>query len=206
MKTVDLNKYTQSKKGKTMKKLMILVLAAVIIMAANSYAGRGHRAFGSCDGMKPHPQMGHCFDGMGDRGFHRSGPGRLLALADEIGLDDAQVEKLETMMIDFQMQMVDQKSAVKKAEIRMRALKRDNDANEKKVMAVIDEMSSLRADIQKMRYQHHRQIRDVLTAEQLDKLDKLRLQRKEMRWNNRQPGYRGGPGSQYRYFQDDDNN
>ncbi|MEA3297007.1 MAG: Spy/CpxP family protein refolding chaperone [candidate division Zixibacteria bacterium] len=187
-----------------MKKLMILVLAAAIFIAANSFAGQGKRAIGRCEGMGFHQQMGHHFNGMGDNDFRRNGPGRLLMMADEIGLDDTQIEKLETMMTDFQMQMIDRKAFVKKAVINLRVLKRDDNADNKKVMAAIDEMSRLKADIHKMCYNHHRQVRDLLTAEQLEKLDKLCFQRRGMRMGNRQPGYGDGSGPRRRFFLDDD--
>ena len=105
-------------------------------------------------------------------------------MADEIGLNDNQIEKLETMSVEFQLQMVDQQAAIRKARINLRALKRNN-ADEKKVMAAIDEMARFKAEKQKLRYRHRLQTRDILTAEQLEKLDDVCKLRQHGQFNKR---------------------
>jgi Spy/CpxP family protein refolding chaperone len=210
-------------KGETMKKFTVLTLIALLLLAGVTAAGPGWRDRGSGNGPMQHPRMGRHFDGPGPRtmmGYCRDGrgmrdggrgPGMILALADEIGLTDDQENKLKKMTFDFQSQMVDLQGAVKKAQIKKRALMRDR-ADEKQVASAIDELSRLRADLQKGRYGHHQAIRAVLTPEQLDKLDDMCKIRKGagMRGHPGMKGYRGMKGHQGKmgwgqswYFDDD---
>ena len=87
------------------------------------------------------------------------------------------MEELETMMVEFKLAKVDQQAKVEKAEIRLRALKHDKNSNESEVMAAIDETACMKADLHKMRYRHQREIHNLLTDEQIDKLKELRKER-----------------------------
>jgi len=75
--------------------------------------------------------------------------------------------------------MVDYRAAVQKANIKLRSLKRDENASEAAVMTAIDEASRLKADMQKAQYRHRNQVQDILTDEQKDKLKELREDRRE---------------------------
>lgn len=200
-----------------MKKFTILTLIALLLLAGGTAAGPGWRDRGSgngpmqhprmggqFDGPGPRPMMGHCREGKGMRDGGR-GPAMILAMADEIGLTDDQENKLKKMTVAFQTLMVDLQGAVKKAQIKKRALMRDR-ADEKDVASAIDDVSRLRADLQKARYGHHQEIRAVLTPEQLDKLDDLCKIRKGagMKGHPGMKGHRGKMGWGQSWFFDDD--
>jgi len=104
----------------------------------------------------------------------------LLAVADEINLTSDQKDRLEKMMVDFKLEKVDQEAKIKKAEIKLRSLMRDEDANDSEVMTAIDEVARLKAELQKMRYRHHKEIRGILTPEQREKLKELRQEKHQM--------------------------
>jgi len=184
-----------------MKKLMYLTLAALLVMSSVALAqpGCGGRGQGDSPGWnRPEkPGAGHEMATWGGRGCcekpgwccsggsgHCEGMGHgkpgvrmLLSMAEEIGLTDEQKTKLEKMMVDFKLAKVDQKSRVEKAKIRLRALMRDENANENEVMAGMDEVARMKAELHKMCYRHHKQVRDLLTQEQIDKLKKLRKEK-----------------------------
>jgi len=92
-------------------------------------------------------------------------------------LTDEQKARLEKMLVDFQLAKVDQRAKVKKAGIRLRALKHDESANENEVMAAFDEVARMKADLHKMCYRHHREARNLLTDDQIDKLKELHKER-----------------------------
>ena len=178
-----------------MRKLTTITLAALLVMSAVSWAQHGPQGPGRCDF-----QRGHHPDrpgrGMG-MGMHADTPGigMILAVADEINLTDEQKEKLERMMVDFKLAKVDQRAKVEKAKIRLKVLKRDENANENEVMATIDEVARMKADLHKMCYRHHREVRSLLTDEQIDKLKELRKERMKKHKGPRQgPRHGMGPG------------
>ena len=123
--------------------------------------------------------------GMGMRGMG-SGMGvqMLLWNAEEIGLTDDQVARLTQMRTDHQMERVDRDAALEKARIKMRNLMMDENASESSVLAGIDEVSRLEADLKKMRYSHFSAVRNVLTADQKTKLKELRQDRMQQ-WRDR---------------------
>lgn len=130
----------------------------------------------------------------------------ILAVSDEISLTAAQKEKLEQMLVDFNLEKVDQQAMVKKAKIRLRALMRDENAGEREVMTAIDDMSRLKADLHKMRYRHHNEIRDLLTDKQINRLKELRKER-QTKCKGQRPGMRrghGGPGYGFDFDPDSD--
>jgi Spy/CpxP family protein refolding chaperone len=128
----------------------------------------------------------------------------LLAVADEINLTSDQKDKLKKLMVDFKLAQVDQKAKVKKAEIKLRALMRDEDANDSEVMTAIDEVARLKAELQKLRYRHRKEVRSLLTAEQIEKLKELRKERREMMPEHHLGMGPGGPGYGFDFDPDAD--
>lgn len=177
-----------------MKKTTAILAAVLLLATAAVYAQPGTR--GVCDGDGPHGRMfggqmrgggfGHGFGS----GHGRAGGQMLLALADELELTEAQQQQLQTMMVTFQTERVDAKAKVEKAQIKLRALRMDDEASESAVMAAIDDVSRQRAELQKMQYRHHQQMKGVLTDAQQEKLKQLRQEFRQER--------RG------RFFDDDD--
>ncbi len=113
-------------------------------------------------------------DGRGGKGRRGGGIGRLLMMGDKIDLTDAQRDQLKTMQTEFQLEQIDRKAEMQKANLKLRTLKRDPDAAEGDVMRAIDATSGLKADMQKIQYKHRKQIQAVLTDEQIGKLKELR--------------------------------
>jgi Spy/CpxP family protein refolding chaperone len=127
--------------------------------------------------------MGPGGPGMGHGRFGNDGPGigHFLAMADELGLTDQQREQFKKMQVDFRMQMIDKDAAVDKAEAQLRSVMTDDNASESEVARLIDDVARLRADVQKTRFAHHKQMKSMLTAEQVKKIETLRKERREAR-------------------------
>lgn len=184
-----------------MKKLIIttlvLMLAVPVVMADPGDWGQGQRddkgqragfdgrGPGNCDGHGPRGGRGGQF---GPRGGDHLGVQRLLRNADDIGLTETQIAKLEEMTLRFQTEKIDLKADMDKAELELRALMRDENARETEVFAAIDLVTGFRGDLQKMRYQHHKEVQSVLTAEQIEKIKSVRKERMEQRqdWREEQ--------------------
>ncbi|HOP07423.1 MAG TPA: hypothetical protein PLF13_09045 [candidate division Zixibacteria bacterium] len=170
-----------------MKKGLIFTLTALLLLAGIAVAQPGGgKAQGICDGSGPHGMRGRGMNGpgpgMGGPGGPGGGPMGVLGMAGDLELTDTQIEAIQGLMEGFQLQMIDHRAEVQKAEIKLRALERDN-ASESAVGAAIDELTRLRAQGQKMRYSHQQKVRAQLTADQLKKMDEMRMER---------PGF--GPG------------
>ena len=192
-----------------MRKLMSLTLAALLVMSSVALAQPGWGGRGHCDSPGwHHPERPRLGQGMGMRDG-MPGVQMILAAADDIKLTDEQKARLEMMLVDFQLAKVDQRAKVKKAGIRLRALKRDKSANENEVMAAIDEVARMKADLHKMRYRHQKEIHNLLTDEQIDKLKELRKVRMK-KFKGAHKGLHGekgtgGPGMGFGFPHDSDN-
>ena len=117
----------------------------------------------------------------------------LLMVGEDIKLTDVQREKLETMMTDFQMESIDLKAKIEKAQLMFQTLKQREDAVEADVMRSIDDAARLEAEMQKLRYRHHQQARSVLTDEQVKQLQQLRQERfQERRESRDKPSWGSG--------------
>ncbi|UCE25083.1 MAG: Spy/CpxP family protein refolding chaperone [Candidatus Zixiibacteriota bacterium] len=154
-----------------MKKLLTLTLILTLAAATIAVAQPAPCPPGCCDGHSFGAQGKHRGIGHGMRG---DAPGikRILAMGDEINLTDQQRDQLENMMDEFRMEHVDRKAELQKAQIKLKALMRD-EADEGEVNAAIDEVSELKAQMQKMRYANHQKAKSVLTQDQIDKLKQL---------------------------------
>ena len=180
-----------------MKKVIISLVALMLIAGAVN-AQMGHMGKGDCDFQ--HRGMGPRHGGPGEigEGFHGFGP--IMAMAEKLELTDAQKEKLETIRTTFQKERIDKKAEVDKARVDLRVLRHDENANENEVMAAIDKVSYLKADLQKMAYRHRKEVQSVLTEEQLNKLEELRKEKFEERQEKgfgmkRSQGKKNNPGS-----------
>ena len=187
----------------------IIILIALALMAPVTLMAQGgppDRAFcpqGQGPGFHgmgqghPGPHGGN-FGQVGDRPGHgqRGGIGHLLMLGDKIDLTDQQRDRLKEMQVEFQMNRIDRKAELEKAQVQLRVLMHEDDAAEGDVFRAIDEMSRLKADMQKTRYKHRQQVKAVLTDDQVDKLEELRKARFDGMGEKRQgaKGRRGGHG------------
>jgi Spy/CpxP family protein refolding chaperone len=122
------------------------------------------------------------------------GVGMLLHHVDDFGLNDDQIEKLNKLMLEFELEKVDRQAALQKAKINWRALVRNIDANEADVMTAIDNVSRAEGDLRKMRYNHLKAARGVLEPDQRNDLKTFHLKQSRQKVG----GGGGGGGGQRR--------
>ncbi len=177
-----------------MKKTISFTLALLLVAGtALAQPGMGPRAQQAPKAPKAFCNMDCDYGGHGMRhgrghGMRGMGP---MELADDIGLSDEQIDRMQEMRLDHRMQMIENRAAIQKARLQVQSLMRDDDAPEQEVMRAIDELSRVQADAKKTAYRHRQDMTNVLTADQLTKLEELRKERREDRqeWRqNRQPG------------------
>jgi len=174
---------------KTLVILLTLALAAPVAVLAQPGQGQGDRPCDNPGGFNRHCSMDgphgpgsmgrHGGRGMGMKG---DGPGGFgfgfMAFADEIELTDAQQKQLADMRTKFQKDGIDKRAALEKAQVDLRSLMTDDDAAESAVLRQIDVVNGLKGDLQKMRFSHGKEMKAVLTAEQLAKIKDLRAERR----------------------------
>ncbi|RKX23040.1 MAG: hypothetical protein DRP35_00395 [Candidatus Zixiibacteriota bacterium] len=96
----------------------------------------------------------------------------LLRHAEMLELTDKQVEKIKEMKYQFNLERIDKKAAIEKTQLKLGKMMRD-EVSESKVFAAIDEISDLKAEMRKMQYKHHADIKNLLTDEQKEKIKEL---------------------------------
>ncbi len=161
-----------------MKRITILIALAMLLLPLVLVAQQGKNdcAMGGGQMAGMHAGKGMMGRGMGMsmRGMGNcGGPGGLMQLADQLQLTDQQRDKLKAMMTDHQVQNIDRRAALQKAEIKLTSSMRDQ-APTAEVNRAIDEVSRLRAELQKANYAHRSAMKGVLTADQVKKFDELR--------------------------------
>ncbi len=105
----------------------------------------------------------------------------------EVGLSDAQVQKIEQIFLDSRMKLVDAHAALQKEELQLEPLLEGDAPEEAAVLAAIDRITAARAAVEKSNAQMAFAIRRVLTPEQWKKLRALRQEHKAF------PRPAGGP-------------
>ena len=166
-----------------MKRLILLTIGLVIGLAlvASAQPGPGSKMCGhdgpgmKCDKMCGGPGM------MAGRGQMGDGPGlqRILEMADKLELTDAQRAKLKQMHETFQLERIDRRANLQKAEVRMRGLMRDDKTPVAEINKAIDEVSVLKADLAKMQFRHRAEMKSVLNDKQQQMLKDTRLERRK---------------------------
>lgn len=128
-----------------------------------------------------------------------------MAAENFLDLTDEQKSKLEEFRKTRQEEMkklTDNMRAVRKE---LRELMRDPEANEKKILGLYDQISKFQSSRFKKFVQHRKEIKKILTPEQLEKLEKFRnriAQRRNLgraRFGGRRGFFRHGPFPQGRF-------
>jgi Spy/CpxP family protein refolding chaperone len=153
-----------------MRNFFVIISAFLILMAGTVSAQSGCQKGGP--GMVIEKQIkmgpGGMCGGKGE-GCH---PMMLLKMAEELGLTAEQKTKISKMKEDFGMLMIDKKAELEKAQLRLRLLMKDDGA-EREILAGMDKVGALKTEMKKMCFTHCRQMKAVLTADQLKKLDEM---------------------------------
>lgn len=148
-------------------------------MPANAQPGPPHGPqMGPGMGLRGGPGAGGPGEGGPRRHHMRAGrpgmPGYFLGLRDELGLTEDQVNKLETLKSETEKRTVQTRADLRVAQIELRDLLRQDDVAMNDVNPQIDKIASLRAEMLRTLVESRLNAREVLTAEQREKLDALK--------------------------------
>ncbi len=166
----------------------LLIATVILCGAALAQGGPG----GGGPGMDgPHREWDgpHKF-GDGDGGHPLMAPGRWwkrAGVAKALGLDDAQIQKIEEIFQDSRLKLVDLHANLQKDEIKLEPMIEADNPDENAVLSSIDQIAADRAALVKANAKMAFAIRRVLTPEQWKKLRTMWRQR------DRFPAPMGGP-------------
>jgi Spy/CpxP family protein refolding chaperone len=136
--------------------------------------------------------------GGGMRGGFRIGPPGIwwhnADLIQKLTLTPDQQKKMDDILQQSKLQLIDLRAAVEKQEVLMEPMLAANPPDTNKILAQIDHTAQARAELEKANAKMLLGIRNVLTPDQWTKLQAEGRDRRRMRMQGG-PGGRGGPGS-----------
>ena len=151
-----------------MKRLTLFAALFIFLSAAVAQAQMWDCGRPSGPGMRHHDRgPGH---GPGDGGFG------LLQCKDELNLTDEQEAKIKDINYDFQKGMIDMKAEMQKVRLDKQHEMRLDNPDKGKVLLLTKELNNIRGKMSEARVEHRFALRDVLTKEQIDKLNECRAQ------------------------------
>jgi Spy/CpxP family protein refolding chaperone len=115
-------------------------------------------------------------------------------LIQKLNLTPDQQKKMDDILQQSKLQLIDLRAAVEKQEVLMEPMLAANPPDTNKILAQIDHTAQARAELEKANAKMLLGIRNVLTPDQWTKLQAEGRERRRMRMEGG-PGGRGGPGS-----------
>lgn len=119
-----------------------------------------------------------------DRGMGQGARGRFWnnpELAEKLKLTDDQRKAMDAILLQHREKLVDLRASLEKAELRLEPLMREDQPNEAKVLASIDEVAQARAELEKANARFLLAIRGKLTSDQWKQLQAFRAERGQER-------------------------
>ena len=98
----------------------------------------------------------------------------ILHLKDEIGLTPAQEQKIENMMLTYQENAIRRSSDIKVMELKFASLLKNNRIDRREMEKLAREMGKLKTDLQVDHLNYLLDVRDILTPEQIQKIEKFK--------------------------------
>ncbi|OGC93475.1 MAG: hypothetical protein A2W25_05675 [candidate division Zixibacteria bacterium RBG_16_53_22] len=103
-------------------------------------------------------------------------PGKMIAVAEKLGLTDQQVEQLQNLKIQHQKEMIRLKADLQLARLELKEVMMKARLDEKAALAKQDRISNIKSGIDRARLEHKIASRKVLNEEQLAKWSKMRME------------------------------
>jgi Spy/CpxP family protein refolding chaperone len=159
---------------------VILAVVALTVLPAMAQRGNGR-------GQRGGGGMGHGL-GMGMGMGPGMGIGVLLRhpdMAQEAGVTDEQMEKLGDLMKKHQHDMIDGRDEVQDAKAELDDLMAQENLDTKAIDKATQDFSDAQGKMLKLRTNHMIEIREILSAEQIKKIDELAKDKRALRRSNR---------------------
>jgi len=127
-------------------------------------------------------------EGMGMKGMK----GMHGMMTEELKLSDQQQEKLQNLMIQHQREMIPKQAELRLAQLGLKEIMMKSDVNETAALDQLAKISSIKAQIAKLKLQHKLAARKILTPDQVKEFMKMH---KKMGFGRHGcgPGGMGGP-------------
>lgn len=160
-------------KFKTIIILVLMLALPVILLAQHGSHGKGWYDAGS-KGSHFGKAKSHFKAARGEYWQQREHFGQGRKMHEMLDLTDEQEAQIDKMAEEFQLAQIDRKAELKKAQLKLKNLAHDDQASEREVFRLIDDVSGLKAELHKARYSHRREFQAILTEEQAEKLKEMR--------------------------------
>jgi len=159
------------------KKVTILITAVLIFVSVNLLAQHGTR---------DRDQVRHARYGihMAEKNLF-PGP-MLLKFKDEIGLTAEQVNKIEKMADLFHEAAIKKHADIKIKELKVHSYLKEEQVDRKKMEIMIREIAKMKTDMQVDHMNYLLDLKNLLTPEQLAKIESLKKERIHQRMKNRE--------------------
>lgn len=162
------------------KKVTILIAAVLILISMNLMAERGSRG----RDMVKHARFGiH----MAEKNLFSGS--MLLKFKDEIGLTEEQVSKIEKMSDLFQEAVIKKQADIKVKGLKVRSYLKEEQVDRKKMEMMIREIAEMRTDLQVDHMNYLLDLKDLLTPEQIGKIESLKKERRH-KWMEKRKYFR----------------
>lgn len=109
----------------------------------------------------------------------------LLKHKDDIGLTAEQVDKIEKMQAQQQEMFIKKQAEISVKELKLGTFLKEDKIDRGKLESMITEIGKMRTDLQVQHINHLLDLKDILTAEQLKKIDALKEDRMKERMGKR---------------------
>ncbi len=165
--------------------MLTLLTVALIAVPAMARQGRGgHHGGGHGQGMGP--GNGPCGMGMGSGMGLGFGPFWLDDSAvKDLGLSDAQIDKLDALHQAKQQDQIDLDATMRKAHLAFQNTMRADAVSEAAAKKAADQVIAAQSKLMYAQIEYQIAVRNILTAEQFDKLQDLRPMNRDRRQSQR---------------------
>jgi Spy/CpxP family protein refolding chaperone len=164
------------------KKVTILIAAVLIFVSMNLMAEHGSRG----RDMVKHARFGIY---MAERNLFSGS--MLLKFKDEIQLTAEQVSKIEKMTDLFQEAAIRKHADIKVKGLKLRSYLKDEQVDRKKMGNMIREIAKMRTDMQVDHMNYLLDLKELLTPEQIAKIESLKKESRHKRMKRREYFKRG---------------
>ena len=158
------------------KKLTFLISAVLVFVSMNAMTRSGARG----RDMMRHARFGI---NMAEKNLF-PGP-MLLKFKDEIGLTAEQIDKIEKMTELFREAAIRRQADIKVKGLKVSSYLKKERPDRKKMEVMIREIAGMRTDMQLDRMNYLLDLKDLLTAEQIEKIESFKKERRRSRMGQR---------------------
>ncbi|MEE9443404.1 MAG: Spy/CpxP family protein refolding chaperone [candidate division Zixibacteria bacterium] len=145
--------------------LVVFIFAGV---AAAQMQGHGMGKMGKagkagCDNFERGAHFGRA---------HR--PGNILRHSEALELTDGQIDKIKSIRLSHHEAMIDLRADLKKLELHLHNEMHSDSPDKNRALSINSDIAELKGRVSEMKMNHRFDIREILTVEQVKKLDKLK--------------------------------